>query len=100
MTVVPFFRQVDLEDHKLELAVRFIPYAVDIARRTDKGIPWPGRSIDRVDRKDCLSSENIENFGLFFVIMQTCRVWAGIVTTWSRCPFSSKSSREKMTLFL
>ena len=70
MTVIPSFRQIDLEDHKLELAVRFIPYAVDITRRTDKGIPRPGRSIDCVDRKDCLSFEDIENFGLFFVIMQ------------------------------
>ncbi len=70
MTVFPFFRQVDLEDHKLELPVRFIPYAVDIARRTDKGVPRPGRSIDRIDRKNCLPFEDIENFGLLFVIMQ------------------------------
>ena len=70
LTVFPLFGQIDLKYHELELPVCLIPYAVDIAGRTDKGIPRPGRNIDSVDRKDCLSFEDIENFSLFFVIMQ------------------------------
>ena len=69
LTVFPLFRQIDLKYNKLEFPVCLIPYVVDIAGRTDKGISRPGRIVDRVDRKNCIPFENIENFRLLFVEM-------------------------------